>query len=544
MMNLEENGVLEIDNNQSLTILRRQRRKRWIWTLAAIVLLCGIGIFIYFEKAPKPVEAPPNETAKVEQGDVTDTLNIAGVVQATKEVNMNFTSAGTSKLTKVNVVAGDSVKAGQILAQLDDSEAKIQIKSAESSLEIAKVKLNEVKKGAKPSELETQKENVLKAKMTLDSVNDPFALKEAENQKAAAKANLDKAMQAVSEPDGNTALKEAEQQIATAKSNLDKSQKEYDDQSYLYGLGAISLNEATEAERNLEKAKNEYTNAELQYTKAKTALQDAQDKAQKEFDNAELQYEKTVTKGKQAEEEAKFSYESALKGLKAAEAPPEVSAVMSAESAVQQAAADLKQKEGELSKLQITAPWDGLILKVNGDVGTSPTAPFIVMNNSNSNQLKVLAKVDEIDIAKMKMGLKAIMRTDSYSGKEYEGKITFVSPQAVTDAGMTTYTVELSIQDPEGTLKTGMNMQISVELATHNNVLYIPLTALQSEGGQDGVYLVSDPAHPEIYKFQPVEVGIYTSDRVEIKSGVAKGGTIVIPAEPPMENPNYGAPGF
>ncbi|MFU1796652.1 efflux RND transporter periplasmic adaptor subunit [Paenibacillus azoreducens] len=542
MMNLEENGVLEIDDNQSLTTLRRQRRKRWIWIVAAIVLLCGIGIFIYFEKAPKPVEAPPNETVKVEQGDVTDTHNVAGVVQATKEVNLNFTSAGTSKLIKVNVKAGDSVKAGQILAQLDDSEAKMQIKSAESNLEIVKAKLVEVKKGAKPSEIETQKENVLKAKMALDSVNDPFALKEAENQKAAAKTNLDKAKQALSEPGENAALKEAEQQIAAAKSNLDKSQKEYDDQSYLFGLGAVSLNETTEAERNLEKAKIEHTNAELQYAKAQTALQDALDKAQKEYDNAELQYEKTVSKGKQAEEEAELSYQSALKGLKNVEAPPEVSAVMSAEAAVQQAEADLKQKKSELSKLQITAPWDGLILKVNGDVGTSPTAPFIVMNNSNSNQLKVLAKVDETEIAKMKTGLKAVMRTDSYPDKEYEGKITFVSPQAVTDSGVTTYSVELSIQDPEGTLKTGMNMQISVELATHNNVMYIPLAALQSEGGQDGVYLVSDPAHPENYTFQPVEIGIYTTDRVEIKSGVKKGATVVIPAVPPAENADYGVP--
>ncbi|MEI0736093.1 hypothetical protein VQ056_04575 [Paenibacillus sp. JTLBN-2024] len=62
---------------------------------------------------------------------------------------------------------------------------------------------------------------------------------------------------------------------------MDKSQKEYDDQSYLFGLGAVSLNEATEAERNLEKANIEYENAKLQYAKAQTALQDALDKAQK-----------------------------------------------------------------------------------------------------------------------------------------------------------------------------------------------------------------------------------------------------------------------
>lgn len=536
MMNVEENGVLEIENHQTLTSLRRKRRKRWIWMAFAVVLLCGAGILIYFETTPKPAAALPNETVKVEQGDVTDTLSLAGIVQATKEANLNFTSAGTSKLVKVNVKPGDSVKAGQVLAQLDDSEAKMQIKSAESNLAIVKAKLAEVQKGAKPNEIEAQKENVAKAKMALDSANDPFALKEAENQKAAAEANLEKAKQAVLEPGENAALREAEQQVAAAKANLDKSQKEYDDQSYLFGLGAVSLNEATEVERNLEKANIEYENAKLQYAKAQTALQDALDKAQKEYENAELQYEKTVIKGKQAEEEAKLSYQSALAGLKAAEAPPEPSAVLSAEAAVLQAEADLKQKESELSKLQITAPWDGLVLKVNGDVGTTPTAPFIVMNNANSNQLKVQAKVDETDIAKMKTGLEATMRTDSYPDKQYEGKISFVSPQAVTDAGITTYTVELSIQDPEGTLKTGMNMQISIHLATHNNVLYIPLAALQSEGGQDGVYLAPDPAHPETYVFQPVEIGIYAPDRVEIISGLNKGATVVIPAEPPADN--------
>lgn len=107
------------------------------------------------------------------------------------------------------------------------------------------------------------------------------------------------------------------------------------------------------------------------------------------------------------------------------------------------------------------------------------------MNNSNSNDLKIATKINQSDIVKVKTGQKAILTTTAYPGEEFAGTVTFISPEVATEEGVNAYPAEISISNLDNKLKTGMIMNIAIELSKRENVLFVPVTAIQSDGGAD-----------------------------------------------------------
>ncbi|MFB5673268.1 efflux RND transporter periplasmic adaptor subunit [Paenibacillus terreus] len=484
---------------------RRRRKKTFIISGIVVVIAVAAGVYGYLKMNEQPVMTPVNQTVQVQRGDVSKTLEVTGTVEASKEINLNFTSSDDTKLTAVNVKVGDVVKAGQVLARLDSTDAEQAVREAEANLEVAKANLTEAQETATAAEIDQQQASVDKAELALDSAKNSTDVQ-------SAKMSLDK-----------------------AKKALVSAQQELEDQQYLYDADAIAASEL------------------------KTA-QDAVDTAQDEYDSAQLQYSNTVKSNEQAIKEAQISYNSAVAQMEELMSPPKETSLVQAKSSVQQAETKLAQSKSDLEKLVLTAPWDGVILQVNGDVGTAPESPFIVMNNSNATMLNVSAAVSESDIGSIKVGQTATFVTDTYPDETFAGKVTSISPEATTDSGVTTYEVNLSITNKDGKLKTGMTMDVTIREGTHENVLYIPATALISRGDQDGVMLVTggqsnsaaetkeegSAAEKQTgasngrqsaqrgsggIQFTPVKVGYYTADKVEITSGLSENDTITIPAQ-------------
>ena len=147
-----------------------------------------------------------------------------------------------------------------------------------------------------------------------------------------------------------------------------------------------------------------------------------------------------------------------------------------------------------------------------------------------------------------------------------------ISPEATTANGVTTYQVLLSVNNSEGLLRPGMTTNVSVTTGSHKNVLYIPAQALHEQNGQDGVLVSTSgssgargndaqgnsaqgngaqgngsqfrgsrsnggqdsasaaggTAAAGNTRFQKVEIGYFTSDKVEIVSGLNEGDSVVI----------------
>jgi HlyD family secretion protein len=102
------------------------------------VLGGGIALAVTSLGQPKAAEAPLR-TAPVQRGVVQSTVSASGNVQAAASIDLSFGASGT--LTRIAVKVGQRVKAGQVLAQVDETNARSTVASAQASLEQAQAQL-------------------------------------------------------------------------------------------------------------------------------------------------------------------------------------------------------------------------------------------------------------------------------------------------------------------------------------------------------------------------------------------------------------------
>ena len=99
------------------------------------------------------------------------------------------------------------------------------------------------------------------------------------------------------------------------------------------------------------------------------------------------------------------------------------------EVALTAARADLSVAEAALEKTRIRAASPGTVLQVSAKPGEiiapSPEAALLVMGNLAS--LQVRAEFEERDLGKVRMGQAAVVRTDAFPGRDFEGKVTFLA---------------------------------------------------------------------------------------------------------------------
>src|SRR5512133_921479 len=125
--------------------------RKLIALLAAAILSVGIGYVGYYRflgSAPAPA---PLQTAVARTGPLVSTVASTGSVIATRQAKLGFPASG--RLAELKVAVGDSVKAGQQLAKLDSTALEAKVNQAESSLRVARIKLEQMKQGATPEEV-------------------------------------------------------------------------------------------------------------------------------------------------------------------------------------------------------------------------------------------------------------------------------------------------------------------------------------------------------------------------------------------------------
>jgi HlyD family secretion protein len=118
--------------------------KKWVTIGVVGVLVLGGGYWGYKHFTAKPVLAS-NITAKAKMGDVNKVITATGTVNFPHAIPLIFQQDG--KIVQLNVKAGDSVKAGQVLAKTDDTKLSTAVLQAQAGLNSAYAKLQSLKDG-------------------------------------------------------------------------------------------------------------------------------------------------------------------------------------------------------------------------------------------------------------------------------------------------------------------------------------------------------------------------------------------------------------
>ena len=116
------------------SLMNGPHKRRWI-TLLSIVVVVAIGAGAYYKLVYLPantITQAPLQTTVVRSGNLTLSAQGTGILQPANEVQLGFGTSG--KLDTLNVKAGDQVKQGQLLAQLDDTQSQVKYEQAQRAL--------------------------------------------------------------------------------------------------------------------------------------------------------------------------------------------------------------------------------------------------------------------------------------------------------------------------------------------------------------------------------------------------------------------------
>src|SRR5712692_7062307 len=156
--------------------------------------------------------------AKATNGPISQVIGFTGSVQAADTVNVVPVISG--RITKLNVDVGSTVKAGDLIAELDKSTLNAQVGQAQAGVDAANVKLSQIQAGARPESVAAAQSNAQAAQAKLDAIKAGARPETA----GAAKANLDSARAKLAAIE-NGARPESD---AVAKANLDAAKANLD----------------------------------------------------------------------------------------------------------------------------------------------------------------------------------------------------------------------------------------------------------------------------------------------------------------------------
>ena len=131
----------------------------------------------------------------------------------------------------------------------------------------------------------------------------------------------------------------------------------------------------------------------------------------------------------------------------------------------------------------------------------------------------------------MQVGQNADIAMDALTDKTYSAVVSKVSQIGTPNGGVTVYNVTLTIDGDEN-LKFGMNGTATIRIEEVNDVLLVPLTALNTSRGESYVWLQSDDASSDEPGVRTtVETGLSDENYAQVLSGLDEGDVVLITRE-------------
>lgn len=187
----------------------------------------------------------------------------------------------------------------------------------------------------------------------------------------------------------------------------------------------------------------------------------------------------------------------------------------------------IEKYESQLNDLvqgdTIYSPVKGTVLKVGVSEDEVVDRTTTLMTVADLENMEVVLAVDELDIMKIKLGQQANITSDAFKDEEFTGKVTKISMEGLNQSGVTTYDVTIKLDDRK-LLMSGMNLDIEIFSDKRDNVLVVPIDAVQKINGKYVVSVKDSLGNKEDVN---VELGLATKDNVEIVSGIKDGDIIV-----------------
>ena len=195
-----------------------------------------------------------------------------------------------------------------------------------------------------------------------------------------------------------------------------------------------------------------------------------------------------LTKSRVEATNTRISYDRAERLVKAGLSPQADldsarAAYEGANAQVQQSTAALNQSLTSLKYTKIISPIEGVVVDRQYDVGqtvaASFSAPTLFSIAQDLTKMQVQADVDQSDIGRIAVGQTARFTVDSYPDQEFRGRISQMRLNATVSQNVVTYPVIIEVPNPDQKLRPKMTANVTIDVATVQDVLRIPNAALR-----------------------------------------------------------------
>jgi HlyD family secretion protein len=449
--------------------------KKRTWIIIGIVLVVVVVVISAINNQRNAVAqsaSPNSQMGQVTRTTLSSAVESSGSIAAKDDAALSFGANGT--VAEVNVEVGRQVKNGDVLAKLDSAKLELQVARAEQAYLLQQTTYSKT--------VQPDPDAVTAAQAALNNANNAYQI-------ALHKSSL------------------SGDQITVSCANLANAKQAYDDavtayNSYLsdWRVQVYGTYEVSPQKARLEGAKAAYDLAQANCTLAQQGVNNSAVKSAW----AQLQ-----------QAQANLTNLTSPRGEK----------LDVARAQLEQARLTWEQAQLALADAAIVAPFDGIVTRVNIQVGgPSGNGPAIELADVGQYHVNVL--VDETEISQVQIGQPAEITLDAISGVTLTGKVVAIDPAGMVVQGVVNFNVRIDIDPTDAPIKLDMTTNTRILGKSHANVLAVPITAIRS--AVDGTQFVIAVDQQGAQRNVTVKTGLTQGKLTEVSGDLQEGERVLI----------------
>lgn len=511
-------------------------KKRVIWGIVIVL----VGGFIASRFLGGNQKALANiQTDTVKKQNIQATVLSTGQVVSKVDLNLSFQSSGVVR--KVLVKEGDVVKAGQVLANLDQSTVAGALMSARGALAQAQANYEKVLAGASNEQITIYEQAVAAAQVAYDN-----AVKNVATVKQQQSVLVDNAHRVL--------LNTTPQAVAFMGNNpgatpptISGTYLGTQEGSYLVNQQGSTFSVSgleTQAPMLITDSVNAFpVGTKGLYIQFSSDFRNVAETWQITLPNPQATaygtnynaYQAALQTQTAALNTAQASVDSAAIALSQAQANLNAQRAAARPADIDAAKAQILSAEGQVASAAaafnntvLVAPANGTITQVDIKVGELATALKEVMVLQDVGELHAEANVSEANVASLAVGQSVDYTFDALGpDRHFTGSVTTINPASTVISGVVNYKVTAHIDSNIPEIKPGMTANMTVLVAKKDNAIAVPSSAIINENNGQFVRVIDD-AKKKTYHTAAITTGLQADGGlVEIVNGLSEGQAIV-----------------
>lgn len=479
-------------------------------------------------KATQAPVAAPVDTVTARTGPVSAWIPVTGSLESLQDVSLSSRIPG--RLAAVLVREGDSVSAGQAVAQLDSADQLSAVRSAEATVNAAQARLAQARSAYTQVQVSARAGvQSAEAVFTQQQVTTRTGIESAQAGLEAARAQLTQ----VKDGARSQEVRRSETQVAIARAALAKADSDVKRFAALAREGAVS-------DSMLETYQTAQSTASENLRAAQETLSLMKEGARTtEVTQAEQGVRLAEEKLRQARAAAamddvrKADVETARAGL--AQVEVRRADVQAAQAAVRQATGSLDIARKALADTVITSPVAGRIASRTSEPGQVVGAGTPILRVVALDAVYFEPTVSEREIGRIDVGRTVDVTVAAYPGATFRGEVTRIYPAASEKSR--SFPVRIALANPGGKLRPQMYAQGRILAESHADAVQVPVGALvRDEAAAQGtavLYLADGGKAREV----KVTTGLQSADGQWIEvHGVQPGAQVVVGGQSALSN--------